>query len=86
MNIADQLHKIGQSAREEMSTAESVDVLEQLRVRYLGKKGELTGILRGLKDLSREEKRELGGNANRLKAELERIQESSLESQKNTFQ
>lgn len=73
MDIADQLHKIGQSAKEEMSAAESVDSLENLRVRYLGKKGELTGILRGLKDLSREQKRELGGNANRLKAELERI-------------
>jgi phenylalanyl-tRNA synthetase alpha chain len=73
MDIADQLHKIGQSARKEMSAAESVDLLENLRVRYLGKKGELTSILRGLKNLSRDEKRELGGNANRLKAELEQI-------------
>jgi phenylalanyl-tRNA synthetase alpha chain len=73
MDIADQLHKIGQTAKDEMSVAKSVDILENLRVQYLGKKGELTSILRGLGSLSRDEKREIGGQANRLKAELEQI-------------
>jgi len=73
MDIAEQLKKIGQIASDEISAAESADILEGLRVRYLGKKGELTSILRGLKDLSHEEKRQVGGEANRLKAELENI-------------
>ncbi len=79
MDIAEQLQKIGQTAREEMSAADSADVLEKLRVHYLGKKGELTSILRGLKDLSREEKREVGGQANKLKTELDRIIEDRRE-------
>jgi phenylalanyl-tRNA synthetase alpha chain len=73
MDITDQLKSIGQTAREEMSAADSADSLEKLRVHYLGKKGELTSILRGLKALSQEEKRRVGGDANRLKAELEQI-------------
>jgi phenylalanyl-tRNA synthetase alpha chain len=79
MSIGDQLQKIGQTATEELSAAESADALESLRVRYLGKKGELTSILRGLKDLSRDEKREIGGQANRLKAELEQLIEDRRE-------
>lgn len=73
MDISEQLSRIGQAAREELSAAESTDALDQLRVRFLGKKGELTAILRGVKDLSIEKKREIGGVANRLKAELERL-------------
>jgi len=73
MDIAEQLQNIGQAAREALSSAESVKQLESLRVRFLGKKGELTAILRGLKDLSRDRKKEIGGRANKLKSELEQI-------------
>jgi phenylalanyl-tRNA synthetase alpha chain len=73
MDISEQLQTIAQAARKAMDEAASVDVLEQLRVSYLGKKGELTSILRGLKKLPVEERKEIGGAANRLKADLERI-------------
>jgi len=46
--------------------------LEQLEIKYLGRKaGELTNVLRGLKDLSEAERREIGGQANELKKEIE---------------
>jgi len=51
--------------------------LEDIRVRYAGRKGELTGILRGLSDLSVEEKKEVGRTANILKNEFNaKIQEA----------
>lgn len=45
--------------------------LEEARVRVLGRKGELTAILRGLKDLAPDARAQLGQAANLLKAELE---------------
>ncbi|MBN2197777.1 phenylalanine--tRNA ligase subunit alpha [Candidatus Wolfebacteria bacterium] len=45
--------------------------LENLRIKYLGRKGELTLILRGLKDLSIEKRRQEGPLAQRFKKELE---------------
>ena len=50
---------------------DSVDVLEQLRVKYLGKKGELTAILRQMGKLSAEERPLMGQLANQLRADIE---------------
>jgi len=47
--------------------------LRTLRIKYLGRKGELSQILRQLKDLSVEEKKEFGALANSIKTELESI-------------
>jgi phenylalanyl-tRNA synthetase alpha chain len=46
-------------------------VLEELRVRYLGRKAELTTILRGISELPQEERGQVGGAANRARGELE---------------
>lgn len=45
--------------------------LEELRVRFLGKKGELTAVLRGMGALSPEERPVIGQRANELRAEIE---------------
>src|SRR5262249_23242936 len=47
--------------------------LEALRVRYLGKKGELSAVLGGMGKLAAEERRRVGEIANRVKAELEAL-------------
>ncbi len=73
MNISEQLQGLARTAKERLEAAEDTEVLEQLRVSYLGKKGELTAILRGLKSLPVEIRKEIGGEANRLKADLERL-------------
>jgi phenylalanyl-tRNA synthetase alpha chain len=57
------------------STAE----LEELRVRYLGRKAELTTILRGIAELSPEERGKVGGAANKTRKELESLLERSAE-------
>src|SRR3954447_16891526 len=53
--------------------------LEELRVRYLGRKAELTGILRGIAELPSEERGQVGGAANRARKELEALLECSAE-------
>src|SRR3989338_6686023 len=59
-----------------LAEAESIDSpaqLEAYRVKYLGRKGELTNILRTLKDLPVNERKSVGVDANKLKIELEQI-------------
>lgn len=73
MDILDKLQQIETAAQSELMAADSLDGLEQIRVRYLGKKGELTSVLRELKSLPVEKKKEIGGRSNRLKSELEKL-------------
>ena len=53
--------------------------LEELRVHYLGRKAELTTILRGIAELPQEERGQVGGGANRARKELETLLEASAE-------
>ena len=59
--------------REEALAAISADNadLEQIRIKYLGKKGELTAVLRGMGALSSEERPIIGQIANEVRAEIE---------------
>jgi phenylalanyl-tRNA synthetase alpha chain len=52
------------------AVADAAD-LEAARVRYLGRKSELTGLLRGLKDLSPQERAAVGARANEARTRLE---------------
>jgi phenylalanyl-tRNA synthetase alpha chain len=51
--------------------AKDAAALERVRVRFLGRKGEVTAVLRSLKDLPLDERRRLGPQAQQLKRELE---------------
>jgi len=78
-----QLEKIQKTALDEIKQAQTLEHLKEIDVKYLGRKGELTNILKGLKDLSEEEKRSIGPKTNTVKLEIEtRIKEkqSQLES------
>lgn len=63
--------QIRQSFDEALAGAETSQQLEQLRVQYLGRNGEVTRVLRSLGELPLERKRELGPQAQALKDELE---------------
>jgi len=54
-----------------LEAASTTGALESWRVRYLGRKGELTGILRSLASLPLEERKAVGALANNLKVTLE---------------
>jgi phenylalanyl-tRNA synthetase alpha chain len=55
----------------ELRQVSDLQDLEQLRVRYLGRKSLITQIIRGLKDLTPEERRRVGALANKTKERLE---------------
>ena len=69
MNIAE-LKKIAFS---EIEKAKNPEDLEKARLTYLGRKGELTAVLRSLAERPAEEKIRVGKEANRLKSELETL-------------
>lgn len=62
-----------------VGAAKNTQDLEAVRVRILGRKGELTTVLRTLKDLPEDERRSLGQAANALKEELESLIETKSE-------
>jgi phenylalanyl-tRNA synthetase alpha chain len=55
----------------EIQAAQSAEDLERLRVKYLGRKGALTQILRSLGQLDQEQRRRVGQEANKVKQALE---------------
>ncbi len=65
------LQMLAAQAKAAIASADSSAVLEQLRVSYLGKKGELTAILRGLKDLAPEARAQFGALSNQVKQDIE---------------
>ncbi len=65
------LEKIELAAREELSRIADPAELEALRIRFLGKKGELTAILKQMAGLSAEERPVIGQLANRIRADIE---------------
>ena len=65
------MEKLREASIKAILESEDVDSLEALRVKYLGKKGELTGILRQMGRLSAEERPVMGQLANRLRADIE---------------
>ncbi|MBU3811403.1 MAG: phenylalanine--tRNA ligase subunit alpha [Candidatus Niameybacter stercoravium] len=69
--MREKLEQIKSSALEAINNASDLKVLEDLRVQYLGKKGELTAVLRGMKDLTAEERPVVGQIANEVREALE---------------
>ncbi|QEK12496.1 phenylalanine--tRNA ligase subunit alpha [Crassaminicella thermophila] len=70
--MKEQLQKIQSSAQSAIKEAQSMQALEDIRIKYLGKKGELTAVLRGMKDLSNEERPVVGKIANEVRAAIEK--------------
>ena len=66
-----QVEEVKASALETLASIESLDRLESWRVEYLGRKGELTRVLRTLSTLPQEERRVVGAAANQAKSLLE---------------
>ena len=67
------LQQIKKEAEERIKTASSLEALRNYRVEYLGRKGEITAVLRSLKDLAPEERAAVGQAANRVKDHLEEL-------------
>ena len=77
--MREKLEQILVKALNEIGAADTKDSLEAARVKYLGKKGELTAILRGMGQLSAEERPIIGQAANEVRAKIEEAIESKRE-------
>ncbi len=69
--MREQLAKIREEAMAKLSAVSGSAELEELRVRYLGKKGELTAVLKQMGSLSAAERPEMGKLANEVRAAIE---------------
>lgn len=75
--MKEQLNQILSQALGQVSSVTSQQKLEAARVKFLGKKGELTGILRGMGKLSAEERPVIGQLANEVRAQIEQAIEKA---------
>ena len=66
-----QLENIEAAAKQALADCGSIKGLDDLRVRFLGKKGELTGILKQMGGLSAEERPVIGQLANKVRGDIE---------------
>ena len=67
------LKTIQEQAAQALTTVSDPKLLEELRVKYLGKKGELTAILKQMGSLSAEERPKVGQRANEVRAAIEQL-------------
>lgn len=80
--IQTQLTELEKEAIQAITQTVNLDNLEQLRIQYLGKKGELSQILRGMGKLSPEERPQVGALANEVKEAIQ----GNLDNQKTALQ
>lgn len=69
--MKEQLEAIRKAAKDALDKVSGQQEIEELRVRFLGKKGELTGILKQMGGLSPEERPIIGQLANEIRANIE---------------
>ena len=79
MTATDVIEQLRAEARASLEGTADRAALDAWRVEYLGRKGRLTGVLRGLGALSPDERRTMGAAANVLKDELETAYEARSE-------
>jgi phenylalanyl-tRNA synthetase alpha chain len=69
--MVERIEQIGAEAADAVKAAATSDQLEELRVRYLGRKAELTTILRGISELPASERGPVGKTGNQVRQALE---------------
>ena len=73
MSLIDELEELEQRAKELIEGAETSDKLEAARVALLGRKGEITGLMRMMGKISPEERPVLGKRANEMRRMAETL-------------
>lgn len=71
--MVDKITALGDGAVKRIEQAASFQELERIRVELLGKKGTVTALLKGIKDIPAEERKIVGSEVNRLKNNLQAL-------------
>lgn len=75
--MKEQLEKIKEEALRQIESSEALEKLSDIRVSYLGKKGELTNLLKGMKDVAPEDRPKVGQMVNDVRGLIEgRLEEA----------
>ena len=69
--MKEQLEKIKEEAVKQIEASDALDRLNEIRLAYLGKKGELTSVLKGMKNVAPEERPKVGQMVNEARAMIE---------------
>ena len=69
--MKEQLEKIKEEALKQIGVSEGLEKLNDIRVAYLGKKGELTTLLKSMKDVAPEDRPKVGQLVNEARAVIE---------------
>ncbi len=77
--MKEKLQAMLESAKAELTTAADSRFLQDVKVKYFGKKGELTAIMKEMGKLSKEERPKIGQLANEVRTEIEDLINSKLE-------
>jgi len=77
--MKEEIAKIKENSLKEISESKDLKTLGDLKVKYLGKKGELTLVLRGMGKLSPEERPVIGSLVNQVRDELNKLVEEKEE-------
>lgn len=79
MSVLDEVAKLESEALERIGQADSLDLLKELQIRYLGRKGPLTQILRSLGKLDPDERKSVGAAANQTRTKIEAALAAAIE-------
>ena len=68
MDMKERLQELAEAARKRIEESDGPDKLNEVKVAYLGKKGELTAILKSMKDVAPEDRPKVGQMVNETRA------------------
>ena len=71
--MKEKLEAISKMSKEKIAEIKDSQALNDFKVKVLGKKGELTEILRGMKDIAAEERPVVGNLVNKIRDEIEQM-------------
>ena len=75
--MKEQLKAIREEAIKQIQDSGNLDKLNDVRVAFLGKKGQLTAVLKGMKDVAQEERPVVGQLVNDTRASIEKALEET---------
>ncbi len=75
--MKEKLAQIREKALAQIKSTDSLDKLNEVRISFLGKKGELTEVLKGMKDVAPEDRPQVGQIVNDTRAAIEEVLENA---------
>lgn len=76
--MKDKLEQIKNEALKQIDSSDALEKLNEVRVNFLGKKGELTAVLKSMKDVAPEDRPKVGQLVNETRSEIEKVLEEAM--------